>query len=50
LDIEDLEEYKAFAKEIKTVLPTKMTIFVDMAEIQKRWSRVCKFFCLTVSS
>ncbi|KAJ7893408.1 hypothetical protein B0H14DRAFT_2559821 [Mycena olivaceomarginata] len=31
LDIENLEEYKAFAKEIKTVLPTKVTILVDMA-------------------
>ncbi|KAJ7770346.1 hypothetical protein B0H14DRAFT_2632620 [Mycena olivaceomarginata] len=39
LDIENLEEYKAFAKEIKTVSPTKVTIFVDMVEIQKHWSR-----------
>ncbi|KAJ7936526.1 hypothetical protein B0H13DRAFT_2303564 [Mycena leptocephala] len=39
LDVEDFEEYTEHAKAIFEGLPVKVTIFVDMGEIQKRWSR-----------
>jgi hypothetical protein len=48
LDVEDFGEYTDLAKEIIKALPVKLTIYVDMAEIQKRWSRVCTFFFFTV--
>ncbi|KAJ7886942.1 hypothetical protein B0H13DRAFT_2342680 [Mycena leptocephala] len=38
VDIENFDEYNDLAKDILESLPPKMTIFVDMAEIQKRWS------------
>jgi hypothetical protein len=40
VDIENFDEYNDLAKDILESLPPKMTIFVDMAEIQKRWSGV----------
>ena len=48
MDVEDFGEYTDLAKEIIKALPVKLTIYVDMAEIQKRWSRVCTFFFFTV--
>ncbi|KAJ7152801.1 hypothetical protein C8R46DRAFT_1042435 [Mycena filopes] len=38
VDIDTLTEYKELVNDILTQLPSKMTIYVDMADIQKRWS------------
>ncbi|KAF8189594.1 hypothetical protein K438DRAFT_1552338, partial [Mycena galopus ATCC 62051] len=39
LDIDDVDEYKDLVKEIVEEVSVKITIYVDMAEIQKKWSR-----------
>ncbi|KAJ7085267.1 hypothetical protein C8R44DRAFT_651224 [Mycena epipterygia] len=40
LDIETYEKYKALVVDIIQGLPQKLTIYADMADIQKRWNRV----------
>ncbi|KAJ7697330.1 hypothetical protein B0H14DRAFT_2649865 [Mycena olivaceomarginata] len=38
LDVDTFNEYKALADDIIEASPAKVTVYVDMAEIRKRWS------------
>lgn len=41
LDINNFAEYQDLVKNIIEGMPSKMNIYIDMADIQKRWSGVC---------
>ncbi|KAJ7633559.1 hypothetical protein DFH06DRAFT_1437490 [Mycena polygramma] len=39
LDIDKFDKYKDFAKNVVETSPSKLTVFADMADVEKRWSR-----------
>ncbi|KAJ7355940.1 hypothetical protein DFH08DRAFT_803871 [Mycena albidolilacea] len=39
IDVDNWSEYESLAKDIIETLPSKMNIYVDMADVQKRWNK-----------
>jgi hypothetical protein len=46
VDIDTFEEYKELVVDILESLPTKMNIYIDMADVEKRWSKVSVFLSI----